>query len=232
MIGYLIEQELGNLLPLDKPLATVLTMTEVDPADPAFGNPTKFVGPVYAAGRRPAARRSSAAGSSGQDGDGVAAGRPLAASRGGSSRSGRSSGCWPAAAWSSAPAAAASRPCTRPAPARWSASRRSSTRTAPAPSSPADLHADLLVIATDVDARLPRLGHAQAARGSLAAPRRARPGAVPGRLDGPEGRGGRPVRPRAPGARRSSARWSSCPRCSPATAGPGSRSQAEGMETR
>ncbi|MGZ4616531.1 MAG: carbamate kinase [Actinomycetes bacterium] len=47
MIGYLIEQELGNLLPFDKPLATILTMTEVDPADPAFADPTKFVGPVY-----------------------------------------------------------------------------------------------------------------------------------------------------------------------------------------
>ncbi|MGQ0833226.1 MAG: carbamate kinase [Microthrixaceae bacterium] len=47
MIGYLIEQELGNLLPIEKPLATVLTMTEVSPSDPAFANPTKFVGPVY-----------------------------------------------------------------------------------------------------------------------------------------------------------------------------------------
>src|SRR4051794_16436389 len=47
MIGYLIEQELGNLLPPEAPLATLLTMTEVDPGDPAFENPTKFVGPVY-----------------------------------------------------------------------------------------------------------------------------------------------------------------------------------------
>ena len=47
MIGYFIEQELGNLLPFEKPLATVLTMTEVDPADPAFLDPSKFVGPVY-----------------------------------------------------------------------------------------------------------------------------------------------------------------------------------------
>jgi len=47
MIGYFIEQELGNLLPYEKPLATILTMTEVDPNDPAFHNPTKFVGPVY-----------------------------------------------------------------------------------------------------------------------------------------------------------------------------------------
>jgi carbamate kinase len=47
MIGYMLEQELGNLVPFEVPLATLLTMVEVDPADPAFGNPTKFVGPVY-----------------------------------------------------------------------------------------------------------------------------------------------------------------------------------------
>ena len=47
MIGYLIEQELGNLLPFERPFATLLTMVEVDPEDPAFGNPTKFIGPIY-----------------------------------------------------------------------------------------------------------------------------------------------------------------------------------------
>jgi len=47
MIGYMVEQELGNLLPFDVPFATVLTMVEVDPNDPAFHNPTKFVGPIY-----------------------------------------------------------------------------------------------------------------------------------------------------------------------------------------
>jgi carbamate kinase len=47
MIGYLIEQELGNLLPAEKPLATLLTMIEVDAADPAFEDSTKFVGPIY-----------------------------------------------------------------------------------------------------------------------------------------------------------------------------------------
>jgi carbamate kinase len=47
MIGYMIEQELGNLLPFDVPFATLLTMVEVDGDDPAFKNPTKFVGPVY-----------------------------------------------------------------------------------------------------------------------------------------------------------------------------------------
>ena len=48
MIGYMIEQELGNVLPFEVPLATILTMIEVDPKDPAFANPTKFIGPVYA----------------------------------------------------------------------------------------------------------------------------------------------------------------------------------------
>ena len=47
MIGYMIEQELGNLLPFERPFATILTMVEVDPADPAFENPTKPIGPVY-----------------------------------------------------------------------------------------------------------------------------------------------------------------------------------------
>jgi carbamate kinase len=47
MIGYMLEQELGNLLPFEVPLATLLTMVEVDPADPAMADPTKFVGPVY-----------------------------------------------------------------------------------------------------------------------------------------------------------------------------------------
>ena len=47
MIGYLVEQEVGNLLPMERPLATLLTMVEVDPDDPAFADPTKFVGPVY-----------------------------------------------------------------------------------------------------------------------------------------------------------------------------------------
>ena len=47
MIGYMIEQELGNLLPFEVPFATLLTMVEIDPDDPAFAKPTKFVGPVY-----------------------------------------------------------------------------------------------------------------------------------------------------------------------------------------
>jgi len=47
MIGYLIEQELGNRLPFEKPLASLLTMIEVDPDDPAFTSPSKPIGPQY-----------------------------------------------------------------------------------------------------------------------------------------------------------------------------------------
>jgi carbamate kinase len=47
MIGYVLEQELGNVMPKDAPLAALLTMIEVDPDDAAFGDPTKFVGPIY-----------------------------------------------------------------------------------------------------------------------------------------------------------------------------------------
>ena len=47
MIGYLVEQELGNRLPFERPLASLLTMIEVDPDDPAFADPSKPIGPVY-----------------------------------------------------------------------------------------------------------------------------------------------------------------------------------------
>ncbi|MDG6882309.1 Carbamate kinase 1 [Phocoenobacter uteri] len=47
MIGYMIQQELGNLVPFDVPFATMLSQVEVDKNDPAFKNPTKPIGPVY-----------------------------------------------------------------------------------------------------------------------------------------------------------------------------------------
>ncbi|MCE8019440.1 carbamate kinase [Halomonas sp. MCCC 1A11036] len=49
MIGYLIEQELGNRLPAEVPFATLLTQVEVEPDDPAFQHPSKPIGPVYSA---------------------------------------------------------------------------------------------------------------------------------------------------------------------------------------
>lgn len=47
MLGYLIEQELGNRIGNDRVIATLVTRTVVDPQDPAFHGPSKFVGPVY-----------------------------------------------------------------------------------------------------------------------------------------------------------------------------------------
>ncbi len=46
MIGYLLEQELGNHLP-GRRIATLLTRIEVARDDPAFMHPTKPIGPVY-----------------------------------------------------------------------------------------------------------------------------------------------------------------------------------------
>ncbi|PCC97837.1 carbamate kinase [Halopseudomonas pelagia] len=60
MIGYIIEQELENALEHDRPVATLLTQVLVDPADPAFLKPDKFVGPVYT--RAEAEARAAAAG--------------------------------------------------------------------------------------------------------------------------------------------------------------------------
>lgn len=47
LISYMLEQELGRVLPPDRPVATLLTMAEVDPDDPAFGKPATPVGPLY-----------------------------------------------------------------------------------------------------------------------------------------------------------------------------------------
>ncbi|WP_432817129.1 carbamate kinase [Sulfitobacter sp. JB4-11] len=47
MIGYVLQQELDNAYQHQIRYATLLTQIEVDPADPAFGTPTKFIGPIY-----------------------------------------------------------------------------------------------------------------------------------------------------------------------------------------
>ncbi len=47
MIGYMIEQELGNILPFEQPFASILTMVEVHGDDPAFKHPTKPIGPLF-----------------------------------------------------------------------------------------------------------------------------------------------------------------------------------------
>ncbi|MDO5091217.1 MAG: carbamate kinase [Cardiobacteriaceae bacterium] len=47
MIGYMIQQELGNLVPFEVPLATLLSQVEVDRDDPAFAAPDKPIGAFY-----------------------------------------------------------------------------------------------------------------------------------------------------------------------------------------
>jgi carbamate kinase len=50
MIGYILARELGNVAGRARPIATVLTQVEVDRNDPAFRQPTKFIGPLYEKG--------------------------------------------------------------------------------------------------------------------------------------------------------------------------------------
>jgi len=49
-IGYLLQVTIGDVFferGMERPVATVLTLTRVRPDDPAFSNPTKYVGPYY-----------------------------------------------------------------------------------------------------------------------------------------------------------------------------------------
>jgi carbamate kinase len=46
MLGYLLEQELANLLPATRTVCSLLTRVVVDAQDPAFLKPTKPIGPV------------------------------------------------------------------------------------------------------------------------------------------------------------------------------------------
>jgi len=51
LIGYMIQQSLKNELNargVDKEIVTLITQVVVDKDDPAFNNPTKFIGPYYA----------------------------------------------------------------------------------------------------------------------------------------------------------------------------------------
>ena len=46
MVGYMVVQELRNKLP-DRDFVSLVTTSLVNEDDPAFANPTKFIGPVY-----------------------------------------------------------------------------------------------------------------------------------------------------------------------------------------
>ena len=190
MIGYLIEQELGNLLPQERPLATLLTMIEVDGDDPAFGDPTKPIGPVYDRGRgRPRSRpRRAGRSSRTATASGASSPRPLPK---------RIFEIEPISALleqgasSSAPAAAASRRMYTDEPVP--AGRRLVGVEAVIDK---DLASALLAIDLDADVladrhrrrrRLRRLGHAGAAADPPRRRRRARGDGLRGGLDGAEG---------------------------------------------
>jgi carbamate kinase len=83
MIGYVMEQELGNALPGCQ-IASLLTQTVVDPADPAFARPTKPIGPTYSAevAQRLASERGWAVAPDGADGSGTDRWRRVVASPG------------------------------------------------------------------------------------------------------------------------------------------------------
>jgi carbamate kinase len=52
LIGYLLQVTIGDVFferGMERPVATVLTLTRVRPQDPAFRKPTKFIGPYYTA---------------------------------------------------------------------------------------------------------------------------------------------------------------------------------------
>jgi carbamate kinase len=57
LIGYLLEQEIGNALGSRRTVATLLTRVEVEPDDAAFDAPSKPIGPIYDAARAAALRR-------------------------------------------------------------------------------------------------------------------------------------------------------------------------------
>jgi carbamate kinase len=57
LIGYLLEQEIGNALGTQKCVATLLTRIEVEADDPAFDEPSKPIGPLYDADQAVALRR-------------------------------------------------------------------------------------------------------------------------------------------------------------------------------
>ena len=148
MIGYLLLQALENALPAQQ-IVGLITQTLVRADDPAFDNPTKFVGPIYAEdeAQKLAARWG---------------GRfaPMALVGGGwwpppshkESLTWRpSKHSWPTAPSSSVPGAEGSRSAERTM-ASSGASKRSSTRTRRPPVLAESLGADALLLLTDVPA--------------------------------------------------------------------------------
>ena len=208
MIGYFLEQELRQLPARRRSRSRrILTMVEVDPDDPAFDDPTKFVGPVYT-----------------KDAGGQAGRRR----RGG--RSSRTASSWRRVVPSPEPQRIFE---IRPIRGLLdhgvvvicAGGGGVPTMFDPAPSTTLvgveavidkdlasellarEVDADLLVMATDVDGVYAGLGHARAATPRAASrPTELRATRLPRRVDGSEGRGGRAGSWRRPGSAPRSAR--------------------------
>ena len=156
MIGYVIQQELGNELPFEKRLASLLTLIEVDPDDPAFADPTKPIGPIYSGGRRGCGLTREKGWVFKPDGASFRRVVPSSAAAADLRDRAASSGCSPMTASSFAPAGAAVPVMYTDVPA--AAGRQLVGVEAVIDEDLAsallakDVHADALVIVTDVDA--------------------------------------------------------------------------------
>ena len=156
-----------------EPLATLLTMIEVDPADPAFDDPTKPIGPIYTAdgGRR--ARRRAQGWTFRPDGDAIRRVVPSPRAEAHLRACARSrwlleQGCVVICAGGGGIPTAYG---DRTAAAR--ASRPSSTRTTPAACWPATSSADVFVMATDTPRSYLGFGTPEQRADRAGAPRRA-----------------------------------------------------------
>ena len=127
MIGYILQQELGNELPIEVRLASLLTLVEVDGGRSGVLEPDEADRPDLHSRTRPTRLPQRRAGRSSPTATASDA-SSLPRCRSASSGSSRSSGCSRRAASSSAPAAEAFPSCTRMSPYRpaggSSASRR------------------------------------------------------------------------------------------------------------
>ena len=235
MIGYLIQQELGNELPFEKRLASLLTLIEVDPRRPRVRGPDEADRPDLhrGRGRRGSPRRR--AGTFKPDGDSFRRVVPSPLPQ-------RIFGIEPVewllehGASSSAPAAAASRSCTP-------TSRRRPGRQLVGVEAVIDKDLASALLARDLRRRraadrhrrrrrLRGLGHAGAARDPSGDPGGARASRSSRRVDGAEGARRLLVRRADRAASPRSARSTTRRRCSAARPARPSRSTRPGSRSR
>ena len=131
MIGYLVEQELGNLLPIETPARDAPDHGRGRSRRPGVRRPDQVRRPDLRRGRGATALAAEKGWVVKPDGDAAGGASCRRPGRSGSSRSGRCAGCSTTAPSSSAPAAVASRRCTCPASERQLVGRRGGHRQGP-----------------------------------------------------------------------------------------------------